>query len=78
VAVVVGDGIKRRKLDIIVRLQLDDAGEEVTALQGEVLDDEVERVVAVFDVRNGDVADLVDQGRKNNLVDIIPQVRLEF
>jgi len=47
-------------------------------LQGEVLDDEVERVIAVFDVRNGDVADLVDQGRKDNLVYIIPQVRLEF
>jgi 16S rRNA C967 or C1407 C5-methylase (RsmB/RsmF family) len=42
VAVVVGDGVIRRKLDIIVRLQLDDVGEEVTALQGEVLDDEVE------------------------------------
>jgi len=58
VAVVVGDGVIRRKLDIIVRLQLEDVGEEVTALQGEVLDDEVEGVVAVFDVRNGDVADL--------------------
>ena len=44
VMVVVGDGVVRRELDKVVRLELDDVGEEVAALEGEVLHDEVERV----------------------------------
>ena len=60
VMVVVGDGVVRRELDKVVGLELDDVGEEVAALEGEVLHDEVERVVGVLDARNRDVANLED------------------
>lgn len=77
VALVVADGSVRRELDIVVRLDFDDVREQVLALEGEVLDDEVELVVGVLDARNGDVADLVNEGGEDDTADILPERRLE-
>ena len=65
VVVLVLDGVVRRELDEVVRLHGDDVGEDVAALEREVLDDEVELIVGVLDTRDGDVADL-EGGKQGN------------
>ena len=42
----------------VVHLDFDDVGEEVTAREGEVLDDEVEGFVRILDTWDRDVSDL--------------------
>lgn len=58
VVVLILDGVVRRELHEVVGLNGYDVGEEVAALEREVLDDEVERVIGVFDAGDGDVSDL--------------------
>lgn len=50
----------RRKLDKIVRLERNDIGEDIPALQCEVLDYEVKAFVGVFNAGDGYVSDLHD------------------
>ena len=48
----------RAVLEVVVRANLDNVGEEVAAREDEVLDNDVERVVGVLDARDRDVSDL--------------------
>jgi hypothetical protein len=73
VVLLVADGTVGRKLDIVVRLDLDDVREEVLALEREVLDDEIELVVGVLDARDGDVANLLDDRGEDNAADVLPK-----
>ena len=61
----VRNGVIWGKLDEVVRLHGDDVGEDVAALEREVLNDEVELIVGVFDARDGDVANLDKSQRRN-------------
>lgn len=76
--VLILDRIVRRELGEVVRLKLDNVGEEVAALQGEVLNDEVQRIVTVLDTGNRDVADLLDEGGEDDFTDVTPELGLEF
>ena len=73
----VGDGVVRRELEEVVGLERDDVGEEVLALEGEVLDDEVEHVIGILDTGDGDVPDLLDEGGEDDGPDVGPELRLE-
>ena len=52
------DVVERAELGKVARLHRDEVGEDVLARQSEVLDDEIDLIVGVFDARNGDVAEL--------------------
>ena len=59
-------------------LERDDVGQEVGALEDEVLDDEVDLLVGVLDAGDGDVADLLDERGKDLLADVVPELGLEL
>jgi hypothetical protein len=61
-----------------VGLERDDVGQEVGALEDEVLDDEVDLLVGVLDAGDGDVADLLDERGKDLLADVVPELGLEL
>ena len=52
------DSIVRAELDEVVRLHAHKVWEEVSAVEGKVLDDQIERVVGVLNTRDRDVANL--------------------
>lgn len=52
-------------------------GEEVRSLQSQVLDNQIQRVVGVFDTRDGDVSNFLDDGRKDDTANVSPKLRLE-
>ena len=72
------DSVVRAEADEVVGFHADHVGEEVPPGEGEVLDDQVERLVRVLDARDGDVSDLVDNARQDNLADVQPELRLEL
>jgi len=78
VAVLVRDGVIWRELDEVVRFERDDVGEKILALESEVLNDQIESVVGVFDARDRDVTDLVDDSWQDNSANISPQMRFEL
>ena len=47
-----------REFEVVMRFDTDDVGEEVASGQREILDDEIERIIGVFDARDGNIADL--------------------
>jgi hypothetical protein len=61
-----------------VGLDSDDVREQVAALEGEVLDDEVERVIGVLDTRDGNISDLLNESRHNDATDVVPELGLEL
>lgn len=68
VVALVGDPSVRRELEEVVRLELDNVGEDVGSLENQVLDHEIHLLVGIFDSRKRNIAHLVDQrgagGRK--------------
>ena len=59
VMMIVGDRVIRGKFDEVMHLHLDDVREQVSTLQRQVFNDEVERVVCVFDTRDRNISDLI-------------------
>lgn len=55
--VIFNDGILR-ELDAIVGFKSDDVGEKITFRQGEILDDEIECIIGVFDAGYRNMANL--------------------
>ena len=72
------DNTVRREFEIVPGSHSDDIGEQVLAREGEVFDNEVEGVVGVLNAGDGDVTDLTDDGRQNDLTDVIPQMWFEL
>ena len=54
----VGNGLVRAELHIVVGFDGDDVREEIAALERQVLDDEIKRIVGILDTRDGDVSNL--------------------
>jgi hypothetical protein len=72
------DNTVRRESEVVPGRHGDDIGEQVLAREGEVLDDEVESIVGVLDAGDGDVTDLADDGRQDNLADVVPKMGFEL
>lgn len=53
VRVVVLDGVVGRELDVVVRVEGDDVGEDVRAFHRQVLDHKIHLIVGVLDTGNG-------------------------
>ena len=86
--------LAERELDLVLSLVVDDTvgreseivpgrhgndiGEQVLAREGEVLDDEVESIVGVLNAGDGDVTNLTDDCRQNDLADVVPKMRFEL
>jgi hypothetical protein len=66
-----------RELERVVALDSDNIGEEVGSGKDKVLDDKVNVGVGELGSGDGDVTNLPDEGREENVSDVIPQVRLE-
>ena len=78
VSVIIGDGVIWGKLEEVVRLALNNAREEIAALQSEILNDEIKRFVRVLDAGNGNISNLLDQSGKNDFTNVFPEFGLEF
>jgi hypothetical protein len=78
VSVIIDYGVIWRELEEVVCLALNDVGEEISALQGEILNDEIKGFVRILDARDGDVSNFFDQGGKNDFTDVFPKVGLEL
>ena len=76
-SLVVDDTVGRES-EIVPGRYGDDVREQVLAREGEVLDDEVEGIVGVLNTRDGDVTDLADDGRQNNLANVVPKIGFEL
>jgi len=61
-----------------VCLEGNDVGEEISALKGKVLDDKVKGIVGVLDARDGDISNLFNDLRQDNLADVVPELRFEL
>ena len=72
------DNTVRREFEVVLGGHGYDVGEQVLAREGEVFDDEVESIVGVLDTGNWDVADLTDDGRQNDLTDVVPKMGFEL
>lgn len=55
----IGDSSIWRKLDIVVGFDSKDVREEISALERQVLNDEVESIVCIFNAWDRDVSDLI-------------------
>lgn len=66
-----------RELERVVALDTDNVGEEVGSGKNEVLDDEINVGVGELGSGDGNVTNLPDEGREENVSDVVPQVRLE-
>jgi len=75
---IISDGIIGREFEEIVRFALNDGWEEIAALQSEVFNDEIERIIRVLDARDGDVPNFFDQSGKDHFTNVIPKIGLEF
>lgn len=64
-----------RHLHVRLRSDLNNIREEVPSLEGEVLDNKIELFVGIFDARNGDVANFLDNGRNDDATDVMPELR---
>ncbi len=53
------NGIVRAELEKVMRFERDNVGEQVLTGQRQILDDDVQSIVRVFDPRDGHVTDLV-------------------
>lgn len=60
VIMIVGDSVIRGKFDEVVCLHLDDVGEQVSTLERQVFNDEVERVVGVLYTWDRNISDLME------------------
>ena len=58
-------------------LDSDNVGEEVGSGKDKVLDDEINVGVGELGSGDGNVTNLLDEGREENVSDVVPQVRLE-
>jgi hypothetical protein len=63
---------------MVVGLDLDNVGEEIAPLESEVLNDQVELVVGVFNAGDRNIANLVDEFGMDVLAYIRPYLRLEL
>lgn len=61
-----------RKLEVVASLDLEEVGEKVGSLQGEVLDDEVDLLGGVLGAGDGNVADLLEKGGEDDGADVLP------
>jgi len=66
-----------RELERVVALDSDNVGEEVGSRKDKVLDDEINVGVGELGSGDGNVTNLPDEGREENVSDVVPQVRLE-
>jgi len=66
-----------RELERVVALDSDNVGEEVGSGKDEVLDDQINIGVGELGSGDGNVTNLLDKGREENVSDVVPQVRLE-
>jgi hypothetical protein len=73
--VLILDARVRRHLHVCLGSDLDDVGEEITALKGQVLNYKVHLVVGVFDTRDWDIADLLNHSGNDDSADIFPQLQ---
>ena len=78
VSVIIGNGVIWGKLEEVVRLALNNAREEIAALQSEILNDEIKRFVRVLDAGNGNISNLLDQSGKDDFTNVFPEFGLEF
>ncbi len=62
---------------MVVRVHGDMIRQNVLGRQREVLDDKIDLLVGVLDARDGDVTQLVDEGREDLLTDVSPELGLE-
>jgi len=69
--------VVRRELERVVALDSDNVGEEVGSGKDEVLDDQINIGVGELGSGDGNVTNLLDKGREENVSDVVPQVRLE-
>ena len=49
--------------------------EQVSALQRQVFNDEIQVLIRILDTRDWDIPNLVDEGREDDLTDIGPELR---
>ena len=75
VVILVLDGRVGGHLHVRLSSDFDDIGEEIAALERQVFDHKIHLVVGVFDTRNGDVANLLNESWNDDLTDIFPQLR---
>jgi len=62
---------------VVVRAKLQRVGSKVITLDDEVLNDGVDHGVAVFDTRDGDVTDVLEDGREDDVAQVLEKVGLE-
>ena len=72
------DAVIRAEFRVVVDVHGDDVGEDILTREREVLEDEVDLLVGVFDARDRNVAQLLDEARDDLLTDIRPQCGFEF
>lgn len=67
----------RAKSERVERLNVDNVGEKVRTGKDQVLDDQVDTVVGVLSAGDGNVVDLLEKHRQQNLSNIVPKLGLE-
>lgn len=66
-----------REPNVLVRLNVDEVGEERLGSDNEALDRDVDLFVRVVNPRNGDVAGPVDGGRQDEFAEVVPDLGLD-
>lgn len=77
VLVLVGD-LLAAPAPVIVAAELKNVRSQVVTLKDQVLDNEVDHRVLVLNTRNGDVADVLEERREDDIGQVLDQVRLEL
>lgn len=67
----------RAEREGVERLDVDNVGEKVRTRKDQVLNNQVDAVVGVLSAGNGDVADLLEKHRDQDLSNIVPKLGLE-
>lgn len=67
----------RAESERVERLNVDNVGEEVRTRKDQIFDDQVDTVVGVLSAGDGNVVDLLEEHRQQNLSNIVPKLGLE-
>ena len=63
---------------VVVAAELEDVGSKVVTLNDKVLHDGIHHGVRVLNTRDGNVADVLEEGREDDISQVLDQVRLEL
>ena len=64
--------------EMVVAAELENVRRQVVTLNDQILNDSINHGIGILDARDGNVADILEEGWENDVAEVFDEVRLEF